>query len=103
MRTRYDLTQDSITLADDGTYYPDIFTIPIQKFRYKHHPKEHYLTQIDIAREDILMYKEYGVSEFDDFVFWLNNIDYITDMEPGDKISIPSKEDMEKFYYTYRE
>ena len=103
MRSRYDLAQDSSQVSGDGTYYPDVFTIPIQKFRYTEHPKEHFLTERDINREDIFIYEEYGVSELDDIVFWLNDIGYIGDKSAGDQILIPKKEDVETFYYKHRE
>jgi hypothetical protein len=102
MRSRYDLAQNGTTDGEGG-YYPDICSIPLDKFRYTEAPKEHYLTEKEIERIDIFIFNEYGTSEFDDILLWLNNIDDIYSLSADTKILIPTKTDMENFYYTYRE
>ena len=102
MRSLYDLAERSVELAEDGTYYPDICTIPIQKFKYTESPKEYSLTEKDVERPDIFIYKEYGVAELDDILFWINSIENLYDIEENTEILIPSKEDVEDFYYKYR-
>lgn len=102
-RSRYDLAQDSTTLSEDtGTYYKDIFTIPIQKFRYEEPTIKRYLDEMNIRRPDIFIAKVYRFSELDDIVWWLNNIGLIYDVEIGTEIELPVLTDMENFYYTYR-
>ena len=73
-------------------------TFAIQDFRFNDAPLEYYLQKVDIERPDLFITKLYGVSEFDDIVFWLNNIANIDDAEVGQKILVPSPDDMEKFY-----
>lgn len=101
-RTRYSLVQRSGVTADDGTFYPDLMTLPIQRFRFTSPPTEYYLTQRDIERPDLLMYRIYRVAEFDDIIFWLNGIAYIGDATVGTKILLPSREDLEDFFLENR-
>jgi hypothetical protein len=102
MRSRYDLMTESCEVADDGTKYRDICSAPLRKFVFSEAPTDYYLTEKDIERIDLLVYRYYGVCEFDDILLWLNGISNIYDCEAGDKILIPAKADMENFYYKYR-
>jgi hypothetical protein len=102
MRSRYDLADDASQKASDDTFYPDIFTIPIKKFRYNNSAKEHKISQVDQNRPDMMMYREYGVPEFDDVVLWINNIGMLNEEAIGNKIYIPAKSDMERFYFNHR-
>lgn len=103
MRSRYDLAQDANIKGEDGTPYKDIFTIPTHKFRPTQ-PQENYkLEKIDIERPDILMFKKYRLAEFDDLLFWVNNIGLIYQQEPGTEIQLPVATDLENFYYKNRE
>ena len=102
MRSRYDLADESATRSDEGTFYKDICTITMDQFRYTTAPLEYYLTTIDIKRIDILLDGLYGSSEFDDLLLWLNDIADPTTLTVGQKILVPSKSDMETFYYIAR-
>jgi len=102
MRSRYDLATDSSTRSDEGTYYKDIFTIPVQKFQYSRTYLENDLTIIDVQRPDLLMYNKYRISELDDLVLWLNNIGLVYDEEVGGQIKLPMLDNLENFYYKYR-
>jgi len=98
LRSRYDLMSLSSTHAPDGTYFPDPLTVDLTKFVFNDNPLEYTLNQGNIDRPDVLMTLVYGVPEYDDIVFWLNNISYIDDVSPGTVIYIPSKADMEKYF-----
>lgn len=102
MRSRYDLAQNSTTQSDEGTYYKDIFTIPIQKFQYTESFLEHDLSTQDIERVDLMMHRKYRLSEFDDLVMLINNIGFIYEEEVGDQIQLPSLNNLDNFYYNYR-
>jgi len=102
MRSRYDLAEDSTTRVSDGTFYPDIFTVPIKKFRYTESPTEHFITEKDLERPDIMMFTEYGMSELDDLLFWINDIGFMSDESTYKKIFFPTKVDLENFYYKNR-
>jgi len=103
MRSRYDLAQESSTRGEDDSFYKDILTIPLDKFRYTSAPREYYLTTIDVKRLDLLVYRLYGIAEFDDLLLWINKIADPTTLTIGDKILVPSKTDIESFYYDARE
>jgi len=81
-----------------GNEYCDIFTFPIKDFSPKESLTEYYLTNLDIYRFDLLIYKIYGNANYDDFVLWYNNIENITKETPGTKILFPSKKDIDDFY-----
>ena len=98
MRSRYDLMKKSSQKASDGTFYPDIMTFKINRFKYNESPTEHNLTEIDFKRKDILVFNFYGFTEFDDIILWLNKISYIYLMNIGDSILIPNKIDIEEFF-----
>jgi hypothetical protein len=102
MRSRYDLAQNSTTQSDEGTYYKDIFTIPIQKFQYRESYLENILGKRDIERIDLMMNEKYGITEFDDLVMWINNIGFIYEQEVESQIKLPTLPDLENFYYDYR-
>jgi len=99
IRTRYRLLTDGNTRASEGgSFYPDIMTLPIQRFRFSEPPLEYYLTQKDIDRPDLLMYRIYSTSEFDDIIFWLNGLPYISEVAIGTKILLPARQDLEDFF-----
>lgn len=103
MRSRYDLAQTSTQKnSKTGTYYKDIFTIPIQKFDYTEAYGEFALSKRDIERPDLFVYDKYRVTELDDFIFLFNNIGLIYDEEVGRQVKVPTKENLETFYYQYR-
>ncbi len=102
MKSRYDLMQLSSQRSDKDTYFPDIMTFPIQKFKFTDIPSEYYLTEKDIERPDLLMNKYYGVPEYDDIIFWLNGISNFFDITPGTRIFLPSRRDIEQFFLKNR-
>jgi len=103
MRSRYDLAEDSETRSDSGSFYKDILTIPMYRFRYTTAPLEYYVTFIDVKRLDIMIANLYGIAEFEDLLLWVNKIADPTTLTIGQKLLIPSKTDMESFYYAARE
>lgn len=103
MRSRYDLAQDSSVLSSKGTYYKDIFTIPMQKFSHESPIIEATLDSNIIKRPDYFAANLYGgASELEDLVFWLNDIGLLQYSQPGDIVDSPSSSDLENFYYKYR-
>ena len=103
MRSRYDLAQNSTQRNEKtGTFYKDIFTIPVQKFAYTESYGEFAISEVDKRRPDTFITDKYGVSELDDLVFLVNNIGFIYDVEVGFEIKVPTKENLENFYFNYR-
>lgn len=103
MRSRYDLAQNSTQKSTKtGTYYKDIFTIPMQKFTYTESFGEFALSKKNRERPDLFIYDKYKLTELDDLVFLINNIGFIYDVEIGTEIKVPVKTNMETFYYENR-
>lgn len=102
MRSRYDLAQNATVRGEDGTFYKDIFTIPTQKFRLTESQNLAYITEKDRERIDLFMFNQYSYAEFDDLILWLNNKGLIYDLEIGTELELPTREDLENFYYTFR-
>lgn len=97
--TRYSMLKKSDVYSDDfGNIYYDIFTIPIEDFKPKSNVVGYYLTDRDLYRFDLLIFNHYGSSNYDDFILWYNNIEKITLKNPGDKILLPSRADIDNFY-----
>ena len=94
--------KDNLTDVDEGgLYWPDVMTFPINKFKYTQTPEVYVIDQFYIDRFDMLMFDYYGVSYYDDMVLWLNNIEYKQDLVSGQKLLMPTSEDLERFYITY--
>lgn len=102
MRSRYDLAKNSSTRGSDGSFYKDICTVPMAKFRYTTNQQEFVINSVEANRTDLLMHDLYQIAELDDLLLWLNNIADVFSLSAGDTISIPTKDDLESFYYRYR-
>lgn len=99
MKTKYLTIKPSSYYKDkSGDYFCDIFTFPIENLRYSEMPQKYTLTENDIKRFDILVYRYYGSSDYKDLILWLNNISNIDEISPGFKIFLPIKKDIENFY-----
>jgi len=103
MRSRYDLAEDSETRSADDSFYKDICTIPMHKFRHTTAPEDYTVIITDTKRLDLMIYRLYGISELEDLVLWINKVADPTALSVADKLSIPSKSDIESFYYSSRE
>jgi hypothetical protein len=99
MKSRYDLMQDSQTLNEEfNTFFKDPLTFPFDSFPITTTPLKYTITNTDIIRPDLLVYRAYGKSFYDDIIMILNEIDDWTNLNPGDTIYLPSIGDLEKFY-----
>ena len=98
MRSRYRLMQYSQQRDAKDRFYPDPFTLPTHEFVFDEAPKEYTLTQPDIDRFDLLMFREYGTVDLDDIVLFVNRIGHIREKEPGDVIFLPTRGNLERFY-----
>ena len=85
-------------IDENGQYWPDIMTFPINRFQYTIAPREITLTEQNVIRMDLLIFNYYNTSDYDDIILWLNNIEYKTDLEAGQKFLLPDKRDIERFY-----
>jgi len=99
MSNKYTTLKDSLIYKDSfGNSFPDIFSFPIESFKYTEITQKYIINSRDIYRFDLLMYNYYGDSSYDDLVLWLNNIELISEMNPGDTLELPSKRDLDNFY-----
>lgn len=94
--------KDNETTTDgEGLYWPDVMTLPINRFKYTQPPEIYTINEFYVNRLDLLMYDYYGVNYYDDIILWLNNIEYKQDLVSGQKILLPTKDDLETFYLRY--
>lgn len=98
MRSYYDLMNKSEVKAEDGTYYPDVFTLPTNEFTFESIPTEQVLTSNDLIRPDILVANAYGSSDYYDIVFDINEVGFVKNKTPGDTILLPTLQEIDRFY-----
>lgn len=102
MRSKYLTIKKSTVYKDsNGNEYPDIFTFPVDKLKFKSKAQKYILNSNDIDRFDILISDYYGIADYDDLVLWFNDIDHIADITPGTTIYLPDKSDLDEFYRDY--
>lgn len=100
--TKYDLMLDSNNYQDEfGNKFGDVLSFPISEFNTTDIPLEYILTQQDINRFDLLIWRVYGNPDYESFVLWYNNILLISRMIPGDKILLPSATDISNFFNSH--
>jgi len=94
--------KDNTSTKDEfDNFFPDIMTFPINKFRYTRTPTEVVLTQQNIDRMDLFMFDFYNITDYDDIILWLNNIEFKEQLASGDKFLLPDKKDLERFYIDF--
>jgi hypothetical protein len=64
--------------------------------------EEYTLTSKDIERFDIFYNKVYDLNELYDILKLFNNISFIWDEEVERSVDLPTRKDLENFYYKYR-
>lgn len=98
MRNRYILMKESTQSDNNGNNYPDVLTFPEDRFVYTQTPLEVDMPQQYVDRLDILMSEYYGVPYYDDIIIWLNGVYSRNDIETGDRLYLPSKLDLNRFF-----
>lgn len=101
IRNRYQIMNNSDQKDNDGNAYKDVMTHPINSFVETEIPLEIILTETDLKRFDLFLYKYYQSVDYDDFILWYNNVIDFYDLIAGDHIKLPSLNDIEDFYITY--
>jgi hypothetical protein len=102
-RSKYLTIEPSIVLTDEnGLYYPDIFTFPIDQFRAENVILQHTLTYDEVYRFDQFILNWYGkVNYYEEMIQWLNNIFLMGEDHIGSTINMYSKIDLDKFLTKY--
>lgn len=103
MRSYYNLMKLSETeIASDGSYYPDVMTLPTSDFVFSTVPIEYYLTSNDIERIDIFVGNTYGSSEYYDLILDINEIDHVKNKATGDPLYLPTLRELDDFFLRNR-
>jgi hypothetical protein len=107
---------DSRDIDEFGLPYPDIMTFPINRFRNTKVAFRVWLDEFEVDKfmlvsrrsitnqgpkprdEDLV----YGTPIHDDFVLWVNNIEFKGDVEAGDEVFYPAQKDITEFYNKYK-
>lgn len=100
MRSKYLIIEDSDISDAYGNLYPDVMTFPINKFVYSEIPVKVAITSVDIARFDLFCYRYYGTCDYTDLLLWLNNKSTVHELETGEELTLPTANDINKFYIT---
>ena len=100
-KSKYNLMKNSIVTDDNGNFYPDLATFPINDIIITKKPIEHSLTYNDCLRFFDLSQSYYGQFDFyEDIVLWLNDIEYISDEENNFEVILKlyTKQDIDAWY-----
>jgi hypothetical protein len=90
------------TTDNDGTVYPDCLSVPLKNFRAQKNSSLVRLTQVDIDRFDLFIYKKYHSLDYIDIILWLNNIGSMRELRAGVYFRLPAKSDLDTFYIKNR-
>jgi hypothetical protein len=96
MFSRYKFMSESRTLDTvDNMAYPDPLSINYNDAKLNQIPKLRELSKADTDKFWYFIFKHYkDIAEGDDVILTVNNIPYITMLEPGDSIYLLDKEDI---------
>lgn len=98
MKSRYDFMAASEVLDTDGTEFPDILSVDYSKIQFNGDlPVPSIISAGDVEKFWIYMYKNYGITYFDDLLLNVNGIPYVGMLQPGEKILNVSMEDLNNF------
>jgi hypothetical protein len=97
----YECMKQGIVKDVNGNYYPDVLTTNIENLTVTSNYIYHILTERDILRFDLLMYRIYGKPYYDDIILLINNV-YKNDLEVGDTLLMPSVFDMDTYFNNSR-
>lgn len=83
--------------SEDNEEYPDIFEPNIVNMQLSEIPTTVTITERDIKKFWLCMYREYGAAEGDDIWLNINGVPYIGFLEPGQQIYRISPNDIMNF------
>lgn len=99
-KNKYQLMNASIVTDENGDFYPDLATFPLNQLRISERPTDYKLTQNDLYRFFDLCYDYYGSFDLYDYLtLWLNDITDISNEDNFEKsIKFYGKNDIDKWY-----
>lgn len=100
MISRYSFMTESQKGVDpqDGTPYPDPLSINYRNTQLTSMPQYTQIEQRYLDRFWTLVYDFYGLTEYDDILLMINNVPYISSLEPGSNIYLLSLNDLQNFH-----
>jgi hypothetical protein len=99
-KNKYQLMNASVVTDENGDYYPDLATFPLNQLRITERPTDYKLNQNDIYRFFDLCYEYYNSFDLYDYLtLWLNDITDISNEDNFEKsIKFYGKNDIDKWY-----
>lgn len=94
MNSRYDYMSESNVKDTDGESYPDALSIAYNKPVFNKAPNTIRVSAADIDKFWLKMYKDYGVSYYDDLLLSFNGVPYLGCLSPGSVLFEPDLNDM---------
>lgn len=95
MITRYNLMKDSATPdIEDGELYPDPLSLNYSGFETTQPITSIILAESDILNLNRTLASIYGTADLIDVVLSLNEVGHANLLRPGDKLYLPSLEDI---------
>lgn len=99
MKSFYDISKDFGTKSEEQKVYKNIYeTNYFSSFVPTETPTSHLVTEADVDRIDILMYRYYNSAEWDDIIMFINKKSSIYEIKAGDTLLLPSLTDLISFY-----
>lgn len=98
MISRYDYMDSSSVIDEDGLEFPDILSVDYSKIQFQGDlPSPSIISEGDIQKFWLYMYRNYGTTECDDLLLNINGIPYVGMLEPGSNILNISVSDIKNF------
>ena len=98
MYSRYDQMKESASVHDeDGDASPDPLSVNFVQTQFTEIPAPARISEVDIHKFWMFMYKNYALQDHDDVLLTLNNVAYIGLLKPGDIVYKITKNDIENF------
>ena len=97
LKSRYDYMKESSVVDIDNENYPDPLSVTYNDIQFTQMPTFQKVTEGDLNKFWLYMYKNYGMVDSDDVLLNINGIPYIGTMNPGDIIFNIPPEDLAKF------
>lgn len=103
MDIRYRTSKQRLKTDDPQVTYYDLLTSNLELFELSKDAITYELKRTDIQRPDILMHTLYGDSSFADVLLYVNGKFSLFDFEVGERIIVPTPENIRSFLSRYRE
>jgi hypothetical protein len=99
-KNKYQLMNASVVTDENGDFYPDLATFPLNEMRITERPTDYKLTQNNLYKFFDLCYDYYNSFDlYESLTLWLNDINDISNEDNFEKsIKFYGKNDIDKWY-----